>query len=376
MTCRSINLPLESHVVILGIETSCDETAAGIVDADGRLHANVVASQANIHAEYGGVVPEVASRQHIRDIEAVVNAALKDAGCGWSDLDAVAATNGPGLAGSLLVGVNFAKGAALASGKRFVAVNHLVGHVMAAFIKPAAGTASGEVSADSRHDGIGASHSKLMALIVSGGHTELVVTEGSVSGGFQFKLVGETRDDAAGEAFDKAARTLGLGYPGGPAIQNAAEGATYTGSFKLPRAWLGGASEFSFSGLKTAVIQMARRHGIDGAAIGPGGDDERRHKVAAIAYEFQQSVVDVLVAKTLRAASAHGCEAVALVGGVAANRPLRTRLVEESPLPVLVPPISLCTDNGAMIAMAGLLRLLEPGESEFDAEVIPSLRIG
>ena len=362
--------------MILGIETSCDETAAGIVDADGRLYANVVASQAKIHAEYGGVVPEVASRQHIRDIEAVVSAALKDAGCGWSDLDAVAATNGPGLAGSLLVGVNFAKGAALASGKRFVAVNHLVGHVMAAFIKQPAGDAADSEGADSVQDAIGARHCKVMALIVSGGHTELVVTEGSVRDGFQFKLVGETRDDAAGEAFDKAARTLGLGYPGGPAIQHAAEGATYTGSFKLPRAWLGGASEFSFSGLKTAVIQMARRHGIDGSAIDAAGDLVRHHHVAAIAYEFQQSVVDVLVTKTLRAASDHGCEAVALVGGVAANGPLRTRLVEESDLPVLVPPISLCTDNGAMIAMAALLNLREPGESEFDAEVVPSLRIG
>lgn len=362
--------------VILGIETSCDETAAGVVDADGRLYANVVASQAKIHAEYGGVVPEVASRQHIRDIDAVVDAALQDAGCGWSDLDAVAATNGPGLAGSLLVGVNFAKGAALASGKRFVAVNHLVGHVMAAFIKQPAGDAAGAEGADSGRDAIGADESKVMALIVSGGHTELVVMEGSVRDGFRFELVGETRDDAAGEAFDKAARTLGLGYPGGPAIQNAAEGATYTGSFKLPRAWLGGSSEFSFSGLKTAVIQMARRHGIDGSAVGPAGDFVRNHDVAAIAYEFQQSVVDVLVTKTLRAASDHGCEAVALVGGVAANRPLRTRLVEEAPLPVLVPPISLCTDNGAMIAMAALLNLREPGESEFDAEVIPSLRIG
>ena len=361
--------------VILGIETSCDETAAGIVDADGRLHANVVASQAQIHAQYGGVVPEVASRQHIRDIKAVVDAALDDAGCDWNDLDAVAATNGPGLAGSLLVGVNFAKGAALASGKRFVAVNHLVGHVMAAFIRQPTST-SGSAEPDSDRDEFGAGRSRLMALIVSGGHTELVVTGGSVRDGFQFKLVGETRDDAAGEAFDKAARTLGLGYPGGPAIQRAAEGATDTSDFKLPRAWLDGASEFSFSGLKTAVIQMARRHGVDGTAVDPAGGSEQSRKVSAIAYEFQLSVVDVLVTKTLRAARDHGCDSVALVGGVAANGPLRTRLVEESPLPVLVPPISLCTDNGAMIAMAALLKLRQPGESEFDAEVIPSLRIG
>ena len=362
--------------MILGIETSCDETAAGIVDSSGRLHANIVASQAEIHAEFGGVVPEVASRQHIRDINAVVNAALAKAGCSWNDLDAIAATNGPGLAGSLLVGVNYAKGAASTCRKRFLTVNHLVGHVMAAFITP---PGNGSPSLDTKlpdNSDIGSTQSRHMALIVSGGHTELVVMRGSLADGFTFKLVGETRDDAAGEAFDKAARTLGLGYPGGPAIQRTADGATDTKDFALPRAWLGGEPEFSFSGLKTAVIQLARKHGINGSEITADTDDDTAARVAAIAYEFQESVVDVLVTKTLQAARVHSCESVLLVGGVAANGPLRARLLSESTLPVLIPPISLCTDNGAMIAMAAHLKHRLPGKSEFDADVIPSLRIG
>lgn len=362
------------HEVILGIETSCDESAAGIVDTDGRLRANVVASQAAIHAEYGGIVPEVASRQHIRDIAPVVDTALKEAGCGWDDIDVVAATNGPGLAGSLLVGVNFAKGAAAASGKPFITANHLVGHVMAAFIKlqDAAGADSAGASDDVAEGG--RVRCRYMALIVSGGHTELVVMEGSVDVGFEFRLIGETRDDAAGEAFDKAARTLGLGYPGGPAIQSAAEGANSGSGIRLPRAWLGGGSEFSFSGLKTAVIEVARAHGIDSSD--PDQRESTRQTVAAIAHEFQEAVVDVLVTKTINAAREHGCDGIVLVGGVAANRPLRERLIADSPLPVLVPPISLCTDNGAMIAMAGRQKLIGGVESEFDADVIPSLRIG
>ena len=360
--------------MILGIETSCDETAAGIVDTNGLLRANIVASQAEIHSEFGGIVPEVASRQHIRDIAAVVDTALQEAECGWDDIDVVAATNGPGLAGSLLVGVNFAKGAAAASGRPFITVNHLVGHVMAAFIDWRDGDSAGNPAAraDEQHDG--RANAKYMALIVSGGHTELVVMQGSLDAGFEFRLIGETRDDAAGEAFDKAARTLGLGYPGGPAIQAAAEGAENGHGIRLPRAWLGGASEFSFSGLKTAVIEVARAHGIDGSD--PDACAEKRRTVAAIAHEFQASVVDVLVRKTINAAQDHHCDGIVLVGGVAANRPLRERLISDSPLPVLVPPISLCTDNGAMIAMAGRQKLIGGAESEFDADVIPSLRIG
>ena len=213
--------------MILGIETSCDETAAGIVDLDGRLLANVVASQADIHARYGGIVPEVASRQHIRDIANVVRAALDDASITWEDLDAIAVTNGPGLAGSLMVGVNFAKGASATTGKPLIGVNHLVGHVMAAFIRlptcPDGDDQPNEKAPADSHQPLAEALAELdedraMCLIVSGGHTELVLARQS-DDALEFLLVGETRDDAAGEAFDKAARAIGLPYPGGPAIQ-------------------------------------------------------------------------------------------------------------------------------------------------------------
>ena len=372
--------------MILGIETSCDETAAGVVDLDGRLLANVVASQADIHARFGGIVPEVASRQHIRDIANVVRAALEDAALDWSDLDAIAVTNGPGLAGSLMVGVNFAKGAATTTGKPLVGTNHLVGHVMAAFIRLPASD-NGSQLAEIQHDedtrttdshlplagaleGLG--DTPAMCLIVSGGHTELVLAR-KADHSLEFQLVGETRDDAAGEAFDKAARAIGLSYPGGPAIQNAAEDASDDVE-PLPRAWLRGTHEFSFSGLKTAVLNRARNEGIY-----PRKDSDPEPEAqlqADIARAFQDSVVDVLVTKTIRAAGEFGCSAILLVGGVAANRPLRETMQAESPLPVVTPPISLCTDNGAMIARAGLDRYLSGARDAFDLDVIPSLRIG
>lgn len=369
--------------MILGIETSCDETAAGIVDLDGRLIANVVASQADIHARYGGIVPEVASRQHIRDIANVVRAALDDAELDWDDLDAISVTNGPGFAGSLMVGVNFAKGACAATGKPMVGVNHLVGHVMAAFIRLPHDTDprdTNKIDLTTETD----SHMPLaqaladlgdapaMCLIVSGGHTELVLAEKSAHS-LKFKLIGETRDDAAGEAFDKAARTIGLPYPGGPAIQKAAENADDEPE-PLPRAWLRGTHEFSFSGLKTAVLNRARREGIYPREDADPQPDQQMQ--ANIAKAFQDSVVDVLVTKTIRAAKEFGCSAVILVGGVAANRPLRETMQAESPLPVITPPIPLCTDNGAMIARAGLDRYLSDARDGFDLDVIPSLRIG
>ena len=368
--------------MILGIETSCDETAAGIVDSAGRLHANVVASQADIHARYGGIVPEVASRQHIRDISTVVQAALEDARLDWGDLDAIAVTNGPGLAGSLMVGVNYAKGAAAATHKPLVGVNHLVGHVMAAF-NPAAGRPEQKTRRKLRNDRHPSAvrrsvapyqieDAPAMCLIVSGGHTELVLAKRRGSS-LDFRLVGETRDDAAGEAFDKAARAIGLPYPGGPAIQNAAE----IGDDQvvpLPRAWIRGTHEFSFSGLKTAVLNRARAEGINPRSESGAATDEK--KVANIAKAFQDSVVDVLVAKTIKAASEFECSTIVLVGGVAANRPLRETMRTQSPLPVVTPPIPLCTDNGAMIARAGLDRYQNGTRDAYDLDVIPSLRIG
>ncbi|MCY4475959.1 MAG: tRNA (adenosine(37)-N6)-threonylcarbamoyltransferase complex transferase subunit TsaD [Chloroflexi bacterium] len=364
--------------MILGIETSCDETAAGIVDSAGRLFANVVASQADIHARYGGIVPEVASRQHIRDISPVVRAALEDARLNWSDLDAIAVTNGPGLAGSLMVGVNYAKGAAAVTGKPLIGVNHLVGHVMAAFIRQPSNSNGSTHKADTdTHLPLAEALHRIgddpaMCLIVSGGHTELVLAERSGSS-IQFRLVGETRDDAAGEAFDKAARAIGLPYPGGPEIQRAAENADdEVGS--LPRAWIRGTHEFSFSGLKTAVLNRARAEGIYPRPESNRTADEKT--VANIAKAFQDSVVDVLVTKTISAAIEFDCSAIVLVGGVAANRPLRETMQSKSPLPVVTPPIPLCTDNGAMIARAGLERYQNGARDAYDLDVIPSLRIG
>ena len=368
--------------VILGIETSCDETAAGIVDADGRLMANIVASQADIHARFGGIVPEVASRQHVRDVSAVVEAALEHADLQWSQIDAVAVTNGPGLAGSLMVGVNYAKGASASAEKPLIGVNHLAGHVMAAFIRLPTEHVGNTRAADNQtaetHSPVAGAladlgDSRAMCLIVSGGHTELVLAE-SDGITLKFKLVGETRDDAAGEAFDKAARSIGLPYPGGPAIQNAAESASDADVEPLPRAWLRGSHEFSFSGLKTAVLNRARREGIYPRILTDPEPDPTT--IANIAKAFQDSVIDVLVTKTIRAAEEFGCSAIVLVGGVAANRPLRETMSRTSPLPVVTPPIPLCTDNGAMIARAGLDRFLSGARDGFELDVTPSLRIG
>ena len=364
--------------MILGIETSCDETAAGVVDLDGRLLANIVASQADLHAKFGGIVPEVASRQHIRSMPAVVETALETANIGWQDLDAIAVTNGPGLAGSLMVGVNYAKGACASSGKPLIGVNHLVGHVMAAFIRlPIENEERGASDKCETHLPIAPaladiSDTSVMCLIVSGGHTELVMAkkEGAT---LEFKLVGETRDDAAGEAFDKAARAIGLPYPGGPAIQNAAEGCSAASVERLPRAWLQGSLEFSFSGLKTAVLNRARREGIYPPDDASPPDAE---VVSNIAKAFQDSVIDVLVTKTIQATREYDCSAILLVGGVAANRPLREAMNETSPYPVVTPPIPLCTDNGAMIARAGLDHYLDGQRDAYDLDVIPSLRIG
>jgi N6-L-threonylcarbamoyladenine synthase len=347
---------------ILGIETSCDETAAGLVDQDGRLLANVVASQSELHARFGGVVPEVASRQHLLSIQGVLRRALDESGTGWEEIDAVAVTNGPGLAGALIVGVNVAKGLAASLGVPLVGVNHLAGHVYAAWIDSGAGPAveDGRLPA--------AGHGPVtprMCLIVSGGHTELVLMDEEG----RFRMIGETRDDAAGEAFDKVARVLGLRYPGGPEIQRAARDGGSTGP--LPRAWLRGTHDFSFSGLKTAVIRRARQDGI----YPPPPDGPPWEKVAALAREFQDSVVDVLVKKTVDASARFGCGEVVLAGGVAANSALRETLSRASDVPVAVPPVALCTDNGAMIAMAGLVELERGRTSGWDLDVIPGLRL-
>jgi N6-L-threonylcarbamoyladenine synthase len=345
---------------ILGIETSCDETSVGIVDGDGRVRANVIATQIDIHARYGGIVPEVASRQHVLDIRPVCEQAVEDAGLDWGDIDAVAATHGPGLAGSLIVGLNFSKGLSAALDVPLIGVNHMDGHVYGAWAR----TEDHELEPFQELVG----EQPIMCLVVSGGHTELVLLEGHG----KFRLLGETRDDAAGEAFDKAARVLGLRYPGGPEIQRVAEGAPETEP--LPRAWMRGTDEFSFSGLKTAVLNRARKLGIYPPNGADGGADP--DVVAGLAKAFQDSVVDVLVTKTISAAKRENCAGIVLVGGVAANGPLRQTLTEKSPLPVAIPPFKLCTDNGAMIAMSGLVNFRNGRRDHWDLDVIPSLRIG
>ena len=325
---------------ILGIETSCDETAAAVV-VDGRqILANVVASQDDVHRQTGGVVPETASRLHLRTLVPVLEETLAAAGTGWDHLDAIAVTHGPGLAGSLLVGLNTAKAIAFARGLPLIGVNHLEGHVYANWLVE---TAEPEFP--------------LVSLIVSGGHTDLVLMDGHG----HYRRLGRTRDDAAGEAFDKAARMMQLGYPGGPAIQRAAEDAD-PDRYSLPRAWLKGSYDFSFSGLKTAVLRTVEQAGSSLV-------------VPDLAAAFQEAIVDVLATKTVEAAREYGARTIALAGGVAANLPLRARVQALSPVPVLIPPVRLCTDNAAMIAAAGHFRYEAGDRSSLDLDAIPSLPI-
>jgi N6-L-threonylcarbamoyladenine synthase len=322
---------------ILGIETSCDETAAAVVEDGTRILSNQIASQVEIHARYGGVVPEVASRQHLLSIIPILEQAMAEAKVAWNDLAGVAVTIGPGLAGSLLVGVNVAKALALAHGLPIIGVNHLEGHIYANWL------------------GGNSISFPVVCLIVSGGHSDLVLMKGHGD----YVVLGRTRDDAAGEAFDKAARILGLDYPGGPAIEQAAKKGT--ASIQLPRAWLKGSSDFSFSGVKTALLRLAEAGEVSSVADG--------------AASFQAAVIDVLVAKTVAAARERRVRQVLLAGGVASNELLRNWLAEKSPLPVLVPQPVLCTDNAAMIAACGYYRLQAGKVDGLDLDVVPSLRL-
>lgn len=326
---------------ILGIETSCDETAAAVVEDGTKILSDIVASQVDIHARYGGIVPEVASRQHLLAIIPTIERALAEAGVSGTELDGIAVTIGPGLPGSLLVGVNIAKAIALAQGLPLVGINHLEGHIYANWLK-------GDEAPDF----------PLLCLIVSGGHTDLVLM---TAHGHYLRL-GRTRDDAAGEAFDKAARLLGLGYPGGPAIQEAAQGGNAT-SLPLPRAWLKGSDDFSFSGLKTALLHLVQK----------GKVSSTNATVADAAASFQEAVVDVLVTKTIAAAERHGVRQILLAGGVAANDALRSSFVQQSPIPVSFPPPTLCTDNAAMIATCGYYQFRAGKVAGHDLDVVPSL---
>lgn len=307
------------------METSCDETAVAIVKNGKEILSNVVASQIESHKRFGGVVPEIASRHHVEQITIVIEEALNQAGMTISEMDAIAVTEGPGLVGALLIGVNAAKALAFAHGLPLIGVHHIAGHIYA-----------NRLVTEMRFP--------LLSLVVSGGHTELVYMKEHGT----YEIIGETRDDAAGEAYDKVARTLNLPYPGGPHIDRlAAEGEP---EIDLPRAWLEADSfDFSFSGLKSAVINTVHNAEQRGEKIAP----------ETLAASFQQSVIDVLVTKTVKAAKQYGVTQVLLAGGVAANKGLRTVLEKEfDSLPdieLVIPPLSLCTDNAAMIAAAGTI---------------------
>ncbi len=382
---------------ILGIESSCDETGAAIVE-DGRyLLSNVVASQIEIHNRYGGVVPEVASRQQLATIIPVIEMAMEKAACTWEDIDAVAATYGPGLAGSLLVGLTVGKTLALAHKLPFLGVNHLEAHIYANWLRKGE-VAARQASDEDRWDyGEGDPVFPLICLVISGAHSELVL----VRGHGQYELLGHTRDDAAGEAFDKVARILGLGYPGGPAIQQAAQWAEEElqqqkkpialarSAYRLPRAWLRGTYDFSFSGLKTAMLHLAE--GATAQQQGSGGKQVSQYtrmgvqaaqkgttNVALLAASFQEAIVDVLAVKTRMAAQEYHVKQVVLAGGVAANLSLRTRLEQELlPLRIYLsyPPIEFCTDNAAMIGSAAFFHLCQGETSRLDLDVEPGLSL-
>jgi N6-L-threonylcarbamoyladenine synthase len=349
-----------SGPLLLAIESSCDETGIALVEGGRRIHANVVASQVALHAPTGGIVPEVAARAHLRWIVPALDEALATAGVTVADVDAVAVTYGPGLAGSLLVGINFAKTLAWAHGKPLVPVNHLEGHVYAGWLLDP-GQAEREEPPF-----------PLVALVVSGGHTFLVEMRDHL----EYRLLGTTIDDAAGEAFDKVGRLLGLGYPGGPAISKAAERAVRKDR-RFPRAWLPGTYDLSFSGLKTA----ARRIVTEARAEAGLPVDEREGALpddvlAELAWGFQEAVVDVLATKTIRAAEEVGARGIVLGGGVAANAALRARISAEAEarrIAMVIPRPGLCTDNGAMIGAAGGRRFAAGVRAGLDLDARPSL---
>lgn len=390
-------------MLILGIESSCDETGAAIVK-DGRfLLSNVVASQVEIHNRYGGVVPEVASRQQLATIIPVLETALEQGGCDWENIDAIAATYGPGLAGSLLVGLTVGKALALAHTLPFLGVNHLEAHIYANWLRKADQPSFQGADDAAWEYQDGDPTFPLICLVISGAHSELVL----VRGHGQYELLGHTRDDAAGEAFDKVARILGLGYPGGPAIQKAAQEAEEDferhgkspalarNTYRLPRAWLRGTYDFSFSGLKTAVLHLAEGATADAPESRASGHKEGKQvsqytrmgaqsaqkgntSVPLLSSSFQEAVIDVLAVKTRLAAQEYHVKQVLLAGGVAANASLRARLEQElRPLNIRLnyPPIEFCTDNAAMIGSAAFFHLLRGEQHGLDLDVQPGLSL-
>ncbi len=330
---------------ILAIETSCDETAAAVIAGGTTMLSNVIASQTELHARYGGVFPEVASRRHVEVIHAIVEEAMREAHIGFGDLDCVAVTRGPGLVGSLLVGVNMAKGLAVARNLPILGINHIEGHIYSLWLTEEAPHIRFPV----------------LTLVASGGHTEMYL----MTDHGRYELLGAALDDAAGEAFDKVGRLLGLPFPGGPAIDRTAEKGN-PAAFRFPRAAMeeGHGYDFSFSGLKTAVMRQVSQY--HSPATMPTAD---------LAASFQAAVVDVLVAKTAAAAEAVGATAVHIAGGVSANRALRAAMRARLELPVRVPPPALCTDNAAMIGAAAHFHFIRGRRDSLDFDVVPSLQL-
>lgn len=369
----------EYRVIILGIETSCDETSAAVVADGRRVLASIVSSQFEIHRSHGGVVPELAARRHVTAIIPVVEQALIDAGIERADIDAVAVTQGPGLVGSLVVGMNAAKAMAYALRRPLVAVNHLEAHIYANWL------GSTEILPPEPAFPI-------LCLLVSGGHTELIL----MTGHGQFTHLGRTLDDAAGEAFDKGARLLALGFPGGPAIQTAAIGGN-PDRFALPRAWLPGSRDFSFSGLKTALLRLTEPMRLPDSEEAitqklPSGPlspfpAHRPHRYAEdapigdLAAAFQEAIVEPLAVKTAEAARELGVATIVVAGGVSANARLRQRLGEEvatryrSDVPVAFPPLAFCTDNAAMVAGAAAWVIRRGDQAGWEADVYPRLAL-
>jgi N6-L-threonylcarbamoyladenine synthase len=333
-------------VITLGIETSCDETAVAIVEDPFEVRSNLIARQEHLHERFGGVVPEVAARAHVEALNPLLDQALREAGVGFRDLDGVAVTVGPGLVGALLVGMAAAKAVSLATGAPLIGVNHLEGHIWANFLAH------------------GKPEPPYVALVVSGGHTMLV----HMADIHRHEVLGQTLDDAAGEAFDKVARLLGLGFPGGPAL-DALAGDGNPDAIRFPRAMAdSGDLDFSMSGLKTAVLRYLRGEQAAGRDV----------SLPDVAASFQEAIVDVQVAKTVTAAKDRGVDTVLLGGGVVANTRLRERMAEvgtREGLRILYPPLDLCTDNAAMIAVVGSARLARGERSSLDIAADPNLRL-
>jgi len=351
-------------MIVLGIESSCDETAAAVVQDGYKLHSNVVASSMNLHAAYGGVVPEIAARSHIESIMPVINQALDEAKMTWDDIDAIAVTYGAGLGGSLLIGVLSARTLAITKNKPLYAINHVEGHVYANFITET--TLSGYALPGKQPD------FPVLALIVSGGHSQLALFRNH----FDYTLLGQTQDDAVGEAFDKVAKIIGLPYPGGPSIsKKALEGDSY--AYTFPKAKLAGKYDFSFSGLKTAVLRTAQ------AAVGadftlPSKELPQRlseAQKADIAASFQRLAIETVVDKAMLAFEEFQPKTVVIAGGVAANGELRRQLSEHLPIPIDYTDFKLCTDNGAMIATLGCFTAMHgrPTADPYTLDIAPNL---